>query len=122
MATTFSALSASSVFRIRFKSSAFAFGAFAGALRAAGFLAGVFFLSDLTVTDFVRADRTGVFGASVLLLWLHDQLLAMNKSRARTLTLKQSVMRSRNLPFSRRYEANSRSIRLNEASMIWFTA
>src|SRR6185503_9630028 len=106
MATTFSALSASSVFKIRFKSSAFAFGAFA-ALRAAGFLAGVFFLSDLTVTDFVRADRTGVFGASLLLLWLHDQLLAMNKSRARTLTLKQSVMRSRNLPFFRRDGANT---------------
>ena len=121
MATMFSALSASSVLRIRLRSSAFAFGAFA-ALRAAGFAADVFFLSDLTVTDFVRADRTGVFGASLLLLWLHDQLLAMNKSRARTLTLKQSVMRSRNLPFSRRYEANSRSIRLNEASMIWFTA
>ena len=64
----FSALSASSVFTIRFKSSAFAFGAFAEALRAAGFLAVVFFLSDLTVTDFVRADRTGAFGASVLLL------------------------------------------------------
>ena len=122
MATMFSALSASSVFRIKLRSSAFAFGAFAEALRAAGFLAGVFFLSDLTVTDFVRADRTGVFGASVLLLWLDDQWLAMNKSRARTLTLKQSVMRSRNLSFLRRHGATKRSIRMNERSMIWFTA
>ena len=74
-------------------------------LRAAGFLAVVFFLSDLTVTDFVRADRTGVFGASVLLLWLDDQWLAMNKSRARILTLKQSVMRSRNLSFLHSYRS-----------------
>ena len=122
MATTFSALSASSVFKIRFKSSAFAFGALVEALRAAGFLADVFFLSDLTVTDFVRADRTGVFGASVLLLWLHDQLLAIDKSRARILTLKQSVMRSRNLSFLRRHGVNTHSIRINEPSMIWFTA
>ena len=83
---TFSALSASSVFKTRARSSAFAFGAFDEALRAAGFFAGAFFLSDLTATDFVRDERTGVLGASVLLLGWVDQLLATNRSRARTVT------------------------------------
>ena len=60
---------------MRLRSSAFAFGDFAAALRATGFLAGVFFLSDLatvflTAADFVRVERTGVLGASVLLLGL----------------------------------------------------
>ena len=122
MDTTFSALSSSSDFRIRLRSSAFAFGAFVEALRAAGFLAVVFFLSDLTVTDFVRADRTGDFGASCLLLWLDDWLLAIHEipSAHPDLEAKCHAIPKPVLPST----AGSRndSMRAGKASIIWFTA
>ena len=92
------------------------------ALRAAGFLAAVFFLSDLTATDFVRVDRTGVFGASVL-------LLTFGRSVAREMTIpsahcdleaKCHAIPKPVLPWT----AWSRhdSIRDNQVSIIWFTA
>ena len=92
-------------------------------LRTAGFLAGAFFFSDLTVTDFVRVVRTGFFGASVLLLWVgrsdaRDDKVPSDAHHYRE--AERHVVPKPVLPLVYRSQRDSRHN--SDPSMIWFTA